>query len=114
LDFADLWSEPQIGVLRVPGINDCGLRGQPGTQLIGERPGAARQAGLGAELLKQPLALLPGQQLRGPVRVRLRPLHGDIPGPQLRGEIREHARLEVTAMQLPWMITIDDDPLPLL
>src|SRR5450755_2204587 len=47
----------EVGVLRVLGINGRGLLCELGTQLIGELSGAGRQAGLGAELVEQPLAL---------------------------------------------------------
>ncbi len=47
----------EIGVLRVLGINGRGLSGEPGPELVGERSGAARQAGLGAEVVKQSLVV---------------------------------------------------------
>ena len=96
----------EIGVLGVLGIDGGGLLGELRPQLIGERLGAGRQAGLCAELVEQPFAVLPRQQLRGPVRVCLRPSDCDISGPQLRGEIREHACLEVAAVKTPGMITV--------
>ena len=48
----------EIGVLRVLGVDGGGLIGEPGPELLGERSGGVGQAGLGAELVKQPFAVL--------------------------------------------------------
>lgn len=85
-----------------------------GAQRVGERLGAGRQSGLGAELAEQLLAVRPRQQLGGPVRVGLRSADRDIAGPELRGEVGEDACLEVAAVQAPRVVVVADDALPLL
>jgi hypothetical protein len=89
----------QIGVLRVARVDLRRLRLKLRAHRVDEPLRGGRQARLRAEFLKDRLALLPAEQLRSPVRVRLRPPDRDIAGPQLRREIREHARLEVPAVK---------------
>ena len=89
----------QIRVLRVARVDLRRLRLKLRAHRVDEPLRGGRQACLRAEFLKDPLALLPAEQARSPVRVRLRPSDRDIAGPQLRREIREHARLEVPAVK---------------
>ena len=53
------------------------------------------QADLGAERGQLLLALLPRQQVLGPVGVLVRADDGDVAGAQLLGQVAEHHRLEV-------------------
>ncbi len=104
----------EIRVLGVAGVDRGGLVRELRPELVGERARRPGQANLGAELAEQPLALRPREELRGPVRVGLRPADRDVTTAKLRREIREHARLEMTAVQLTRPVTRGDDPLPLL
>ncbi|MCX5096318.1 hypothetical protein OOK36_47735 [Streptomyces sp. NBC_00365] len=57
---------------------------------------------------------LPGQQLRGPVRVLLRAHHGHVPGAQFLRERGEDHCLEVLADELPWPRLVGHGLLPVL